>query len=111
MKVSEFLQENFPELRGRITGGNYPLPPLVELMLNMLSVLQLGGLMWMVVGGDKILNWIGMVRFDQQNRPILPGFYYRIQENTIQVRWADHSLAQPPDKQQSSPSARTAVFS
>lgn len=85
-EVAEFLQKNFPELRGKVRGGNYPLPPMVELLLNVLSFVQLVGMLWMVLGGDTLLRWIGMVRYDNQNRPILPAWYYKIQENTIQVR-------------------------
>jgi len=73
-------------LQGKVSGGTYPLPPVVELFMNLMSLLQLLGIVWVVVGGDTVLRWIpGMVRTDNQNRPILPAFYYTIQEHSIQI--------------------------
>lgn len=85
-EVAKFLETEFPQLRGRVKGGNYPIPPMVELILNLLSLVQLLGMGWMLMGGDTILRWLRMVSYDNQNRPILPMFYYKIQDNSIQVK-------------------------
>ena len=43
-QVKGWLEGAFPELRGHVTGGNYPPPPIVELISNFLSVFQLLGI-------------------------------------------------------------------
>lgn len=75
--MAQFLEENFPELRGHVEGGNYPPPPLVEMLSNILSVIQLGGLAWIVMGGEALL---GMVGYRNQ----MPGFYFTIQKYSVQ---------------------------
>ena len=78
VKVAEFLENSFPEVRGRIEGGNYPVPPIVDLLANLVSFLQLAGLVWMVMGGESVLRLVGY-------RNQLPSFYYTIQKYGIQM--------------------------
>jgi selT/selW/selH-like putative selenoprotein len=78
VKVAEFLANSFPELRGRIEGGNYPVPPIVDLLATLVSFLQLAGLVWMVMGGESVLRLVGY-------RNQLPSFYYTIQKYGIQI--------------------------
>jgi selT/selW/selH-like putative selenoprotein len=78
VKVAEFLAHSFPELRGRISGGNYPAPPIVDLLATLVSFMQLSGLVWMVMGGEKVLRLVGF-------RNELPSFYYTVEKYGIQL--------------------------
>lgn len=71
LKVKGFLEHQFPELQGKITGGNYPIPPVLELANNIVSFLQMVGMAWIVFGGDKLFNLMGF--------RTLPPVYYAIQ--------------------------------
>lgn len=77
LKVKGFLEDQFPELRGRITGGNYPVPPLLELVQNVVSILQLFGMAWMVFGGQALFRFLGY------SDP--PPFYHVVQEYSTQI--------------------------
>jgi hypothetical protein len=55
------LEHNFPELRGKVSGANYPPPPMVELILKLMSFVQLVGIVLAMVGGNAF-RWIGMQR-------------------------------------------------
>lgn len=59
LQVREWLQLNFPELQGKVTGGNYPTPPTIELLLKILSIFQLMG-MALALLGDNAFRLIGM---------------------------------------------------
>lgn len=59
MKV--WLEGAFPELQGHVTGGNYPPPPIVELVSNFLSIFQLLGIIFAVTG-DSIFRMFGFQR-------------------------------------------------
>jgi hypothetical protein len=59
--VREFLEHNFPELRGKVTGANYPPPPLVELLLKLMSFVQLAGIVLAILGGNAF-RFLGMQR-------------------------------------------------
>lgn len=76
MQVAQFLEQNFPELKGKIAGGIYPAPPAAEFAANVVSVLQLVGIGWMVMGGDRLLRLVGF-------RGPLPQFYWTIQDNAV----------------------------
>ena len=65
------MEHNFPELRGRVTGANYPPPPIVELILKLMSVVQLAGIVLAMVGGNAF-KWIGMAQ--------PPAFYTNVVE-------------------------------
>lgn len=77
LKVKQFLEGQFPELRGKITGENYPVPPILELVQSVLSLLQMVGMAWMVFGGQTIFRFLG---FSQP-----PAIYYTIQEYGTQI--------------------------
>lgn len=81
LQVSEFLQDKFPELRGHVDGGNYPPPPLVEVIQRLVSYIQIVGLAWMIVGGEKLLQFVG---YGTARRP-LPQWYWTIQRNGMQI--------------------------
>jgi len=77
LKIKGFIEGQFPELKGKITGENYPTPPILELAQNFVSMLQLVGMAWMVFGGQTIFRMIG---FSQP-----PAIYYTIQEHGTQI--------------------------
>ena len=64
-----------------IQGGNYPAPPLIELLQRLLSYVQLIGMVWVVLGGEKLMNLLG---YGSPTRP-LPAFYWKIQEYGFQI--------------------------
>ena len=76
VQVAQFLEENFPELKGHITGGLKPMPPIGEFLQNVLAFFQFTGLAWMVMGGEKLLRMVGF-------RNQLPSFYWTVQENPV----------------------------
>lgn len=76
--LARFLEQNFPELQGHITGGLYPPPPIAIFLNNILSFVQLIAIGWMIVGGDKLLKLIGY-----KNQ--LPSFYYTLQQNPMPI--------------------------
>lgn len=53
------MEYNFPELRGKVSGGNYPVPPIIELLLNILSMIQIAA-MGVALMGDNVFRLIGM---------------------------------------------------
>lgn len=77
VKVKGFLEGQFPELRGKITGANYPIPPILELANSVISMLQLVGMAWIVFGGQTLFRLIGF------SEP--PAIFYTIQEYGMQV--------------------------
>lgn len=77
LQLREFLEAKYPELRGRITGENYPVPPLFEVLSSIVSFLQLISLMAMVMG-DSFWNYVPFVR-----QP--PRWYAALKENAILV--------------------------
>ena len=76
VQVARFLEENFPELRGKISGGNYPPPPFIELVSNLVSVIQMIALAWMVLGAQGLFKMLGI------QQP--PKWALQIEENGIQ---------------------------
>lgn len=76
MQVAKFLEENFPELKGKITGGLYPAPPVAEFVGHIISIMQFVGIAWMIVGGDKLIRMFGY-------RGPLPQFYWTVQDNPV----------------------------
>ena len=83
--MAEFLQTHFEHLH--VEGGNYPPPPVVEVLGHLLWALQALGLLWALLGGDRLLIMTGMARRDPQNpnRHIFPPWYYTIQESRVQI--------------------------
>ena len=74
VQVREWMHQNFPELEGKVTGGNLPPPPIVELLLKLLSMFQLAGLV-VVVLGRKAFSLIGFTT--------VPSWYYTIEKNGV----------------------------
>lgn len=91
--VAEFLQTHFQHVQ--VEGGNYPPPPVVEWSGQILWALQALGLLWALLGGDRLLILARLTRRDPQNphRHILPNWYYTIQESRIQIGVALFLLA------------------
>ena len=80
VQVAKFLEEHFPELRGRISGGVNPPPPFVEFLSYILTSCQVIGMVWMMLGGDKVMSFIGY----PPNRTY-PNWYYTIQNNPMPI--------------------------
>ena len=74
MQVAKFLDDKFPG-QLEIDGGLYPAPPIAETLGHVVAILQLIGVAWMVLGGDKLLRMVGFRN--------LPGFYWTIQDNAV----------------------------
>lgn len=74
--MAQFLEDKFPELRGRVSGNLYPMPPAAAFFTNILSLFQLIGIAWMVMGGETLVRLVPFYR----TRP-LPSWYHTIQEN------------------------------
>jgi hypothetical protein len=81
--VVQLFEEKFPELRGDggITGDLLPAPPFHEFLSKILSLCQLIGIAWIVLGGDKLLRMLPMYK---AGRP-LPAFYWTIQDNPVPI--------------------------
>ena len=77
LRVKQFLEGQFPELRGKITGENYPTPPILELVQNVIGMLQMFAMAWIVFGGETLFRFMG---FSQP-----PSIYYTIQEFGTQI--------------------------
>jgi selT/selW/selH-like putative selenoprotein len=75
--MANFLEQNYPELRGRIEGENYPPPPLAELMSNVLSALQFMALLYMFFGGERVLRMLGY--------RAIPAWYETVKSNSLQI--------------------------
>mmetsp|Transcript_11446 Transcript_11446/g.14415 ORF Transcript_11446/g.14415 Transcript_11446/m.14415 type:complete len:140 (+) Transcript_11446:356-775(+) len=65
LQVKQFLESEFPELRGNITGGNYPPPEWALKLMNVISVLHmitiafffLGDGLWTMIGLSSPPSW------------------------------------------------------
>lgn len=82
--VAQFLQQKFGSAV-TVEGGNYPPPPVVEMIGNLLWIAQGLGIAWLTLGGDRILNMLGLARTDAHNRLILPAWYYQVHEYRVQI--------------------------
>jgi thioredoxin reductase-like selenoprotein T len=76
--LAKFLEQNFPELRGHVTGAFYPPPPIAVFLSNVISFLQMIAIGWMIIGGEKLLRLVGY-----KNQ--LPNFYHTIQQNPMPI--------------------------
>ena len=56
-----WLESTFPELQGRVTGGNSPVPPIIELLMKIMNIFQFLGII-LVVMQDGFFRLIGMQR-------------------------------------------------
>lgn len=71
-----FLQNEFPQLIGKITGENYPTPPIAELVGHIMVLLQVLGLASMVMGMDTLCRMVGLRQ--------TPSFLRSFEQNSIQ---------------------------
>lgn len=78
--VRRFLEENFPDLKGRISGGNYPPPPIIELLLKLLTAVQVLA-MGLMLFGDRLWTSVFRMRY-------VPSWYYPIKEYGFQCALA-----------------------
>lgn len=76
VQVREWIHQNFPELKDKVTGANMPAPPVVELLFKLLSFVQLAGLIVVIVGS----NVFRLLGFSQ-----VPTWYYSIEKNGFQL--------------------------
>lgn len=77
MTVKQFLEQQFPELRGKITGDNYPPPPIVPLLNSLISFLHIITIA-MVILGESFWTYIPSVRTP-------PSWYYKLKEYPMQT--------------------------
>jgi selT/selW/selH-like putative selenoprotein len=75
-QVRQWLEANFPELKGKITGGNFAPPPLVELMLKLVSGVQLVGMAFALLG-TNVFSILGMQH--------VPSWYDTLRKNGVQI--------------------------
>lgn len=80
MAVKKFLEEKFPSLVGRITGGNEPPPPIIDVLLKAMTGIQLLT-MGFVLFGDSL--WTNVFKFRQ-----VPSWYYSIKQYGFQFSLA-----------------------
>ena len=73
--AKRYLEGEFPGLQ--VDGENYPIPPLIELLLKVLQGIQLFA-MALIIFGDGV--WTNILRFRS-----VPSFYYKIKEYSFQV--------------------------
>mmetsp|Transcript_84 Transcript_84/g.109 ORF Transcript_84/g.109 Transcript_84/m.109 type:complete len:139 (-) Transcript_84:315-731(-) len=76
LQVKQFLEENFPQLRGNISGGNYPPPSWALHMLNLVSYVQMTAIA-LLLFGDSIWS---MFSFEKP-----PEWYNTCKKNKMQV--------------------------
>lgn len=76
LQVRHWLYANFPELQGKVTGDNFPPPPMAELLLKFLNIFQMCGLLFVFLG-DKIFSLFGM--------SYVPSWYGWVSKNGMQI--------------------------
>lgn len=77
MNVKEFLEQQFPELRGKITGGHFPPPPIVPLLNNLISFIHITTIA-IVILGESFWTYIPSLRSP-------PSWYYKLKEYPMQT--------------------------
>jgi selT/selW/selH-like putative selenoprotein len=63
-------------LRGNVTGGNYPPPPIIELLLKVLGFFQLCGIV-LAMMGSSVFRIVGM--------SYVPAWYPSIEKNAVPI--------------------------
>lgn len=76
IELHRFLAHRFPELEGRISGGNYPPPPHAMLLVSLVGYVQLAALALMLVGRP-------LFRLCGFGAP--PGWYETMMENKVRT--------------------------
>jgi selT/selW/selH-like putative selenoprotein len=72
LMAKKFLEGEFEHLT--VTGENYPVPPVIQLLLSLVQVLQLFS-MAAALFGDTIWTWVGV------RRP--PSLYYTAKDYSV----------------------------
>mmetsp|Transcript_20932 Transcript_20932/g.46714 ORF Transcript_20932/g.46714 Transcript_20932/m.46714 type:complete len:143 (-) Transcript_20932:273-701(-) len=72
-EVAKFLEQHYPELRGHISGENYPIPPSAQYAAMAIQFIQLF-VIAAVFMGDTIWNFVPFV-----SQP--PDWYYAMKQN------------------------------
>ena len=76
LQVKQYLETHFPELRGKITGDNYPPPAFVELLMKIMSGIQFAGIVFVMLGTNAF-RLIGM--------NYVPSWYEDVSKNGVQI--------------------------
>jgi len=61
LQIKQFLEEQFPELRGKISGGNFPPPPYVFYLQQLITILHIATLAACFLG-ERFFTLIPFVR-------------------------------------------------
>lgn len=77
MQAKKFLESNFPDLQGKVTGDNYPIPPVIDLLTKLLTGAQLLTMALMVFGDGL---WTNILRMRY-----VPSWYYSVKAYGFQV--------------------------
>lgn len=76
-QAKKFLETKFPELKGKVTGDNYPIPPVINLMTQLLTGAQLLTMALMVFGDGL---WTNILRLRG-----VPSWYYSVKQYGFQL--------------------------
>jgi selT/selW/selH-like putative selenoprotein len=76
LAVKKFLEGKYPDLVGKVTGSNFPAPPIIDVLLKILTGVQLLT-MALIMFGDRL--WTNILRFRQ-----VPSWYYPIKQHGFQ---------------------------
>jgi len=62
LQIKRFLEEQFPELRGKISGGNWPPPPYVAYLQHALSIIHVLTIAATFLG-DRFWTFVPFVQY------------------------------------------------
>jgi len=65
MTVKQFLETEFPELRGKISGGNYPPPAYAIYLMQLISAVHMIAIAFIFLG-DTAWNFVPFVQHPPQ---------------------------------------------
>jgi len=77
LQIKKFLEEQYPELRGNISGGNWPPPPYVKYLQHFLSIIHLLTVAAVFLG-ERFWTLIPFVRST-------PQWYHSLKEYPMQT--------------------------
>lgn len=76
VQLKEYIEQEFPEMKGRVFGENYPVPSIIELVQQLLQLLQLF-VMALMIFGDGL--WTNVLRLSR-----VPEWYYPLKSYGFQ---------------------------